>query len=158
MRHMVLAMCVAGALPAVAQSPAQASKDPARDAMRGGFAEVTGWVTKAADLVPADKFTYRPTSTVRTFGQLVAHVADGANYYCGLASGKRTEWTDAVEKGPLDKTTAIQKLKQSLAACDAQYSGSGQVGPLMANVAHMNLHYGNIITYMRMLGLTPPSS
>jgi hypothetical protein len=32
------------------------------------------------------------------------------------------------------------------------------LGALLANVSHTNLHYGNIITYMRMLGLAPPSN
>lgn len=36
----------------------------------------TNWVTKAADMVPAEKYTYRPADTVRTFGQLIGHIAD----------------------------------------------------------------------------------
>jgi hypothetical protein len=52
----------------------------------------------------------------------------------------------------------VQKLKQSIDACNAVYGGGGQVGALFGNVGHTSLHYGNIITYMRMLGLTPPSS
>jgi hypothetical protein len=38
------------------------------------------------------------------------------------------------------------------------YAGTGDIGQLMANVAHTNLHYGNLITYIRMLGMVPPSS
>ena len=38
------------------------------------------------------------------------------------------------------------------------YVATGLAGPLMANITHANLHYGNVITYMRMLGLVPPSS
>src|SRR5215203_3822382 len=40
--------------------------------LRNGFNEVNGWVTKAAEMVPADKYSYRPVDTVRTFGQLMA--------------------------------------------------------------------------------------
>lgn len=127
-------------------------------ALRFGFGEVSGWITKAADLAPADKYSYRPAPSVRTFGQQIAHVADSYNYYCARASGRNTQWSDAVEKGATDKVTLVQKLKQATDACNTAYGGSGQTGSLMANIAHANLHYGNVITYLRMLGLTPPSN
>jgi len=126
-------------------------------ALRSGFDEVSGWVTKAAEMVPADKYTYRPAPTVRTFGQLIAHVADAHNYFCARAAGRNVQWSDATEKGSADKATLAQKLKASIDACNAVY-GTSQAPPLMSNIAHTSLHYGNIITYMRMLGLVPPSS
>ena len=129
-----------------------------RRRQRAGFAEVSGWVTKAADLVPADKYTYRPATTVRTFGQLIGHIVDSHNWYCARAGGQNVEWSDPVEKGKTDKATLVQKLKQSIDTCATVYGGSGQIGVLFANIAHSNLHYGNIITYMRMLGMVPPSS
>jgi uncharacterized damage-inducible protein DinB len=127
-------------------------------ALRKSFGEVSGWVAKAADLVPADKYTYRPAQSVRTFGQLIAHVADAHNYYCARAAGRSVQWSDAIEKGSTDKAALAQKLKQSIDACNAAYGDGSQAGPLIENVGHTNLHYGNIITYMRMIGLVPPSS
>lgn len=127
-------------------------------ALRYGFGEVSGWVTKAAELVPADKYSYQPVQTVRTFGQQIAHIADSYNYYCARAAGKSVQWSDAIEKGSTDKAALMQKLKQATDACNAAYGGNGQAGMLMANIAHTNLHYGNVITYLRMLGLTPPSN
>ena len=61
------------------------------------------------------------------------------------------------EKGKTDKATVVAALKQAQASCTAAY-GSGQIAPLIENVAHSSLHYGNVITYMRMMGLVPPSS
>jgi uncharacterized damage-inducible protein DinB len=128
-------------------------------ALRSGFKEVADWVTKSADMVPAEKYNYKPVETVRTFGQLIGHIADSYNYYCALGAGNKVEWSDPIEKGTTDKATLIPKLKQTVEKCNAAYSSSaGQVGPLLTNVGHTNLHYGNIITYMRMLGLKPPSS
>jgi uncharacterized damage-inducible protein DinB len=145
--------------PLSAQSPArqQDPNDP-KDVMRGGFAEVTGWVTRAAAMVPADKYNYRPAQAVRTFAQLIAHIADSHNWYCANAGGRNTEWSDAIEKGSSDKAGLTQKLKQSIDACNTLYNGTGRTKELMANLAHTSLHYGNIITYMRMMGLVPPSS
>ena len=127
-------------------------------ALRQGFAEVSGWVTKSADLVPADKYSYRPVKTVRTFGEVIAHVADAYNYYCARATGRNVQWSDAIAKGSTDKATLVPKLKQALDVCNAAHASNGQAPPLAANLAHTDLHYGNIITYMRMLGIVPPSS
>jgi hypothetical protein len=123
-----------------------------------GFTEVSGWVLRAAEVVPADKYGYRPVGTVRTFAQLVGHIADSHNYYCGRAAGKKVEWADSIEKGVADKATLVPRLRQSIAGCAAGYGGAGEIGPLTENYGHTSLHYGNMITYIRMLGLTPPSS
>lgn len=144
---------------AEASAPApQSGANEATAALRHGFGEVSGWVTKAAELVPADKYSYRPAPTVRTFGQQLAHIADSYNYYCARAAGRNEQWSDALEKGSTDKAVLAQKLKQATDACNAAYGGNGQAGALLANIAHTNLHYGNLITYMRLLGLTPPSN
>jgi uncharacterized damage-inducible protein DinB len=138
---------------------APAAPTPAGDAnavVARQLAQVTSWILKAADLVPADKYTYRPLGTVRTFGQLVGHIADGHNYECGRAAGRKVEWSDAIEKGPTDKASLLPKLKQSVDACAA--ASEGQVEPLIAMLGHSSLHYGNVVTYMRLLGLVPPSS
>ena len=108
--------------------------------------------------MPADKYNYRPVQTVRTFGQLVAHVADSYAYFCARAAGQKVEWSDAIEKGSTDKATLVEKLKQKTDACNAVYGGSGDVGQLLTNVGHTSMHYGNMITYIRMLGLVPPSN
>lgn len=137
------------ALPVVADSNA---------ALRKSFGDVGGWVTKAADMVPADKYGYRPASTVRTFGQLVAHIADSYHYSCSRAAGRPVDWAPAIENGPSDKATIVAKLKEATDACAVVYAAGGSVDALIENVGHTNLHYGNIATYLRMLGLVPPSS
>jgi len=127
--------------------------------LKNAFNEVNEWVTKAAEMVPADKYNYRPVDTVRTFGQLIAHVTDSYNYFCAHGVGNKVEWTTPIEKGATDKDTLLPKLKEAVGKCNAAYSsGNGQFRPLFTNVGHTSLHYGNIITYMRMMGLKPPSS
>jgi hypothetical protein len=50
-------------------------------------------------------------------------------------------------------------LKKALDGCSPVYgNANSHIDRLFANIAHANLHYGNLVTYMRMLGLTPPSS
>ena len=140
--------------PALAQTPG----GDVADAVRSGFSDVSGHIAKAAEMVPPDKYTYQPTRDVRTYGQLLAHIIDGYNYFCSVASGKKIEWSDATEKGTTDKATLTAKLSQATSACAAIYAGKNQLQELVRNNEHTNLHYGNMVTYLRMLGLKPPSS
>ena len=121
------------------------------------FAELSGWILKSAEIVPADKYSYKPAPTVRTFGEQLGHIADGSNYFCGRAAGKKVQWSDATAQGKTDKATVVPKLKEALDACTAAH-GTGALVMLIQNYGHANLHYGNMVTYMRMLGLVPPSS
>jgi uncharacterized damage-inducible protein DinB len=128
-------------------------------ALKQGFAEVSGWLLQAAGMVPPDKYSYRPVASVRTFGEMLGHVADGYHYYCGRADGKKVEWSDAIAQGKTDKATIVAALETATSACSATHNGKGAGSPLLLqNFGHSNLHYGNVITYMRMLGLVPPSS
>ena len=130
----------------------------AEAAMQRGFAEVSGWISKSADLVPAEKYSYRPTPAVMTFAELVGHVADSYNYYCGNAAGQKAQWSETNQNGPADKARLAAALKQATELCTTAYTRGGEPGFLMTNIGHANLHYGNMITYIRMLGMVPPSS
>jgi uncharacterized damage-inducible protein DinB len=146
-------------LAAVVQTAsAQAGDNDPHAIAKVGFDEVSANLMKSAEMVPADKYGYKPTATVRTFGQMVAHVVDGHNYYCARAAGRGVQWSDAVEKGPTDKATLVAKLKASIGMCNAAYAAAGNLGPKLANYGHDSLHYGNLITYLRMMGMVPPSS
>ena len=155
---LILCCLLLPAASSLAQSTPEKTPDIGSD-VRNGFNEVNGWVIKAAEMVPADKYNYRPVDTVRTFGQLIAHITDSYNFFCARGAGEKVEWSDAIEKGGTEKDTLLPKLKEAVGRCNAAYgSGNAQLRPLFANVGHTNLHYGNIITYMRMMGLKPPSS
>lgn len=154
----MLSCLLLSALTSFGQSTPEKAPDMSMD-LRNGFNEVNDWVMKAADTVPADKYSYRPVDTVRTFGQLIAHITDSYNYFCAHGVGNKVEWTTPVEKGATDKETLLPKLKEAVGRCNTAYSsGSAQQKPLFINIGHTNLHYGNIITYIRMMGLKPPSS
>jgi uncharacterized damage-inducible protein DinB len=159
--RITLLFSVCSMLAAGIQEGAQPSTMPTADAaVKFGFEEVSGWLAKAAELVPAEKYTYKPVNTVRSFGELIAHAADGMNWYCGSAkAAKDVPWSDAVAKGATDKATVVAALKSATAGCAAAHaSPTARIHRLMGNIAHSNLHYGNAIVYLRMLGLKPPSS
>jgi hypothetical protein len=133
--------------------------DAALASVRKGFTDLSAWIIKSAELVPADKYGFKPTPAVRSFGQLLAHSIDGYVYYCTRAAGRSVEWSDATEKGPLDRATLVRRLKEATTSCEAAHgAGARDVVPLIDNLGHASLHYGNMITYLRLMGLTPPSS
>ena len=155
---LILSCLMLSAASVFGQATPEKAPDMATE-VHNGFHEVNRWVVTAAESVPADKYSYRPVDTVRTFGQLVAHIADSYNYFCAHGVGNKVQWTTPIEQGATDKDTLLPKLKEAVGKCNAAYSSSNaKIKPLFINIGHTNLHYGNIITYMRMLGLKPPSS
>ena len=69
---MIVSCLLLSAATGLAQSTPEKAPDMTAE-MRNAFNEVNGWVTKAADMVPADKYNYKPVETVRTFGQILGH-------------------------------------------------------------------------------------
>jgi len=128
-----------------------------RGQLQSAFDEIGGNIAKAAALVPDNKYDYQPTKAVRTFGQIVGHVVDAYEYYCTQATGRRAVWSDSIALARTDKAHLAEHLDAATKSCRAAHT-SGNVGPLIVNLAHANLHYGNLVTYIRMLGMVPPSS
>ena len=130
------------------------AQSAAPESLTKGFAQVADWITQSAESVPAEKFSFKPTDGVRTFGQLVAHIIDGYHYYCRLAKGS-VEWSDDTEKKVSTKAELMKQLAAATAECK---QATGKVDPLVENLGHTSLHYGNMIVYLRLLGIVPASS
>ena len=141
--------------------------------IKGMHDMVKGYVTKAAAQVPDALYKYQPTKEVRTMGQLFGHIANASRMICGEASGMKSTSTTDAEK--LATKAEIQKaLAESFSECDHAFSmisaatanegitlfgqAHTRVGGMAFNTAHNFEHYGNIVTYMRMNNLVPPSS
>ena len=123
------------------------------------FDHVANFLIKAAEMVPEARYGERPVGTVRTFLEQVAHVADANLYYCESAKGPNAEWKDTIEKTTKTKADAVAALKSSVERCRAAYTmPNARVDQLIENIGHANLHYGNLITYLRVMGMVPPSS
>jgi uncharacterized damage-inducible protein DinB len=135
-------------------------------------------LAEAADAMPADEYAFKPTPQVRSFGELIGHVANANFYFCSQAKGEKSPATQNYERAA-DKAAIAKGLKDSLAYCDdvfasttdANFSQAVKVaGPggsgtattrglvLMFNTTHQNEHYGNVIVYMRLKGHVPPST
>ena len=156
-----------------APAGAQGNDDATIASVKATYEVVKGYITKAAAQVPEDKYTYQPTKEVRTMGQLFGHIANANGMICGTASGMKPAASGDAEK--LATKAEIQKaLAASFAACDHAFSminpananepvklfgmAHTRIGAMAFNTAHDFEHYGNVVTYMRINGMVPPSS
>jgi uncharacterized damage-inducible protein DinB len=136
------------------------------------YTTVQGYILKSAEKMPEANYSFKPSPDVRNFGAVLGHLADDQYFFCSAAKGERKD--AKIEKEVTSKAALIDELKKAFAYCDAAYDsltdtngakmmkfGSNErtlSGILNFNVAHDFEHYGNLITYLRIKGLVPPSS
>jgi uncharacterized damage-inducible protein DinB len=155
------------------------------ESMHGG---VRQFMLKAADDIPDEDLTYKPTADVRSVGQILLHVAYWQYFFCGEAKGEKPERPalltafnaqhENLEAIGATKATVVEALRASYDYCDTAFktltpedAGKIIAAPgfmhidqaprihfLSYNVSHANQHYGNLVTYMRLKGRVPPSS
>ena len=162
-------------VPLAAKAPA--AGNPASDGIRNSWKQTRLNIKESAEQMPEANYAFKPVDTVRTFGQILAHVA-GANYvFCSAAKGEKSPAAEGdFEKTATTKAAISKALNDSLTYCDGAYAaltdagagkmvkapfGSGEQARtevLVANIGHDNEHYGNLVTYFRIKGMVPPSS
>lgn len=182
---MVLGMVALVAISACSEKEASEMSDSAATAMapanptaavmaiHGNWDMMIKYITTAAEEWPEADYGYKPVKTVRSFGELVAHVAGAQDMICAAVLGEAQPAEDAVEKAATTKDAIVAALKASTEHCakayaitDAQgtdpiklFGGDNtKMGALALNAVHDGEHYGNVVTYMRMKGMVPPSS
>jgi uncharacterized damage-inducible protein DinB len=136
-------------------------------------------LAEAAENMPADEYAFQPTPQVRTFAQIIGHVANANFFFCSQVAGEKSPATADYKQIP-DKAALVKALNDSLAYCDRVYAattdanfvqpvqianvgGTGSTNTvrgamLMYNIAHNNEHYGNLVVYMRLKGHVAPST
>ena len=160
------------ALPAFAQEK-QPSDNPLSAFTKRVYGFQKGILLRSAEKMPEENYTFKPVDTVRTYGQIVGHIADAQYLFCSAASGEKNPDLK-IEKTKISKADLEAALKDSFAYCDKVYdsmtdaSGSQMVklfgtdtpklGALDFNNIHNMEHYGNLTTYMRIKGIVPPTS
>lgn len=130
-------------------------------------------VNAAAEDLSEALYSYRATPEVRSFAELFGHIAGSQKMFCAMALGETPPAEDAVEKAAKTKAELVAALKDSDKFCERAYAQTdaatagmidvfGQkrtkLFALMMNAAHDGEHYGNIVTYMRLNKIVPPSS
>ena len=162
-------LAVTAALPAAAAAQSRTGVAAVHASWQG----VTANVTRAAEQMKDSDYAFRPTESVRTFGQLIGHIAGAQKMICAAALGEKPTAEDEIEKTATTKAALVEAMKSTTAYCERAYAQTdaaaaasttlfGQTQTRMyalaTNASHNSEHYGNIVTYMRMKGMVPPSS
>jgi|SRR5579883_1851642 len=159
-------LVLAGAA-AFAQPPATEAA-----ALKASYNNVKNNLTKMAEKMPEDAYSFKATPELRTFGGVLAHVIDSQGRTCSAASGGTAPASAANMTSKADLTAA---LKTSFDACDAVFNSltdedatktisMGRGGPrskfavLWGIIVHDTNEYGYLSVYMRLKGIVPPSS
>ncbi len=155
-----------------AAAPQAAPANPLSAEAKQMYNGVKTNLLKMAEKMPEEHYAFKATADVRTFGQLIGHVADSQARTCGMLIG------DTKQLGASSKTAKadlVAALKESFAMCDKAFDSlttdaeavklvqmgqrqSTKVGALVRTVSHSNEEYGYMAVYMRLKGIVPPSS
>jgi len=160
-------------LPAQAQQQTAPPSDPLSAGSKGLYNLVKNNILKSADKMSEENYAFKPTPDVRSFGQILGHVADAQYLFCSVVLGEKNP-APGIEKSKTSKADLVQALNEAFAYCDKAYNGmtdahaadmvkffgrdQAKLSVLSFNSAHNNEHYGNLVTYLRIKGLVPPSS
>ena len=148
-----------------------AQSNPFSSDARQHYAFIKPSLLKAAEKMPEEYYSFRTVAEVRTFGEMIAHVADGQLRMCAVVKGEQVAADASTKKSKADLVAALQA---SFDYCDPIYAsmtdaaGAGQVrwarwnmskiGLLNWNISHDNEMYGIIGAFLRIKGVVPPSS
>jgi len=162
--------------PAAASTPPTQTAPPANPisiSEKGLYSFVSGAIVRAAEKMPEENYSFKPTPEVRSFAQLVGHQADEAYFFCSQAVSETNPKT-GIEKTATSKADLVAALKDGVAYCNKVYGGMtdakgsemvkffsfnlARMTLLSLNAAHADEHYGNMVTYMRLKGIVPPTS
>lgn len=156
-----------------AQAPAAAPANPISASQNKMYTMLSGVVVAAAEKMPEANYSFKPSPDVRSFGQLVGHLSDSQYFFCSSAAGETNHGSDA-EKSKTSKAELVAALRDAVAYCSKVHAGMtdakgseimkmmnqdfARLTVLSANTAHDYEHYGNMVTYMRLKGIVPPTS
>ena len=156
-----------------ADKPAVSTANPLSTWNKFAYFRVKDVLRRAAEKMPEENYSFKPVDTVRSYGQIVGHVADAQYLFCSIALGEKNPALD-IEHTKTSKADLIAALNTAFTYCDKAYDGmtdasavqiiklfgndSPRLGALTVNNMHDLEHYGNLTTYMRLKNIVPPSS
>lgn len=165
-------ICTLTFLGALLGAAALNAQNPFSTDAKNFYTNIKGTVTKAADEMPEANYAFKASPMERTYGEIVGHIANVQLALCGIAKGEQKKGDAA---GKTTKADLAAALKASFDYCDGVYDSMTDAdaatkvkmfGPNMVtklavlnfNIAHNNEMYGQMVVYLRIKGLVPPSS
>jgi hypothetical protein len=156
---------------ALSVAASYAQDNPFSADVKQSYNGIKNTLTRAADVMPEENYSFRTTPQVRTYGEIIGHIADVQVMLCSMVKGEQKKGDAGTKK---TKAELVAALKASFDYCDPLYdtmtdaAGAAKIkmfgreltkiGVLNFNVAHDNEMYGTAVAYLRIKGIVPPSS
>jgi hypothetical protein len=171
---LVLVMLVAvAAISARAQESSAPIANPVSTTVKSQLTRFSKNMVAAAESMPAEKYGFKPTPEMNTFGHLVMHIVQSNNLLCSKISGAAAP--DAKLADSDGKEKLVAGLKASFEFCstalanvdDSKLSESmilfgnrpaSRAAALIALSDGWNDHYGTQAIYLRLNGILPPTA
>jgi uncharacterized damage-inducible protein DinB len=173
-----LVLGVFTSLPASAQMAQTAGANPLTGSLKGMYDGIKKNLTESAEKMPEANYSFKPTPDVRSFGELIGHVANANFLLCSRVKGEKNPNDGNDFEKKTAKADLVKGLQDAVAYCDGVYESATDAMAmeivktgeppnqrevpraqfLIGNIAHNNEHYGNVVTYLRLKGIVPPST
>ncbi len=174
---MMAAMLAAGGVCAAQEAAPSAAAGPVANpvttTVKGQLTRYEKNMVDAADLMPAEKYSFKPTPEMNSFGHVVMHIAQSNNFLCSKISGQAAPEVKLTDADPKDKLVAA--LKASFEFCSASLAGvddsklgdsltlfgnrqTSRAGALITLSDDWYDHYGAQAIYLRLNGILPPTA
>ena len=134
------------------------------DAMRGNFSDVNKHLLDMAKDFPADKYDYKLKPEMRSFGEVLVHVASGNVYAAKVGNGQKAKWDELDAKQYQGKAAIVSMFEKSKNDAEAALKKmpdadlSKSISPWIGVMEHSAEHYGLLVAYYRANGMVPPES
>ncbi len=152
---------------------AMAQDNPFSAFNKRAYGQMKIWVLGSAEKMPEENYNFKPTDSVRSFGQIIGHIGDAQYTFCSVVLGEKNP-APKIEQTKTSKADLIAALKDAFVYCDKANDGMTDASAnqtvklfggdmpkpivLTVNDMHLSEHYGNLVTYMRLKNIVPPSS
>ncbi|HLB54783.1 MAG TPA: DinB family protein [Gemmatimonadales bacterium] len=172
-RLAVLAVLFIPVLPALIRS--QDQPGPLAAAMRGRLTSYARNMAGAADLMPAEKFGFKPTPEQLSFGEIIAHESQSNETLCAAIAGGAQTPSESAAGATAPKDQLVARLRKSFEYCGTVIDGiresalgdsvpffggrkATRARAVIALAQDWADHYAQAAMYLRLNGILPPTA
>lgn len=146
---------------------AQNTLRPTPEAVRIHFLSINRKVLEMAKDFPEDKYDFRLRPEMRSFREIIVHIAGGNIYAAKAGRGENVAWDENLEPNPRNyktKAEVVAMFEKTFSDANAALqalpnsSFAKTVDPWVDVTEHSAEHYGLLVAYYRANGIVPPAS
>jgi uncharacterized damage-inducible protein DinB len=135
----------------------------AAERLSANFADVNRKILAMAKDFPADKYNFRLKPEMRSFGEVMVHIASGNVYAAKAGRGEKVKWDELDAKNYPAKTAIVALMEKTIADSTATLKENPEgwqksLEPFLSVIEHSAEHYGLLVAYYRANGMVPPES